>query len=338
MHIFYEDMIPEALGLARNMPEGADVYITTDTEAKAVAIRGAFAAGGRAPRDVRLVENRGRSESALLIGMKDVVLSGDYDVCCFWKEKVSRQVDYHASLSWAYKIDENLLGTAAYVQNVLGTFAENPRLGMLAVTLPFHAIYHWVPGNEWAGDYEITEQLARRLGLVTPMEKEDPPVTSFGGAFWFRADAMKKIFAYPWTYADFPEEPLPVDWTLLHAIERVYPFVAQDAGYYPAYTLTDRYAQLEFTSLSDLMKGYVKASLHDGHDFKNHLQAIEYVYDLNARPIRAKAKRVIKRRLPWGLYVVILGAKRVILGPRRGEALREIKFRLTRGKYRKRYE
>ncbi|MDR1797139.1 MAG: rhamnan synthesis F family protein [Clostridiales Family XIII bacterium] len=336
MHIFYPEMAAEALALAKNMPKPADVYITTDTQKKADAIAAVFRKGRLKPKEIRLTENRGRSESALLIGMRDIILSGQYEVICFWKEKVSKQVDYHASMSWAYKINENLLGSEAYVAHILKTFAENPRLGMLAVPEPFHAVYHWVPGNEWAADFGVTKSLAQRLGLRVPMKEGAPPVTSFGGAFWFRAAALEKLVGYAWQYEHFPCEPLPVDGTLLHAIERIYPFVCQDAGYYPAFAMTDRYAQLEFTNLHNVLQGYVAATLYHGHDFQNHLQAIEYVYDLNARPIRAKAKRIIKRRLPKSLYVCILGAKRVIMGPNRGDALKEIHFRLFRSSYLKR--
>lgn len=340
MHLFYPEMAQEALSLAQRMPEGADIFLTTDTQEKAEQFRGVFTKGGRAPKDVRVTVNRGRSESALLVGLRDVVLSGDYDVCCFWKEKVSKQVDYQASKSWAWKIDENLLGSAPYIENVLTLFAENPRLGMLAVTEPFHAVYHWVPGNEWAANFGITKELAARLGLKVPMKEGSPPVTSFGGAFWFRAAALRKLFEYPWSYEDFPQEPLPpiMDGTLLHAIERIYPFAAQDAGYYPAFVISGRYASLEMTNLTNYLQGYIQATLYHGHDFQNHLQAIEYIYDLNARPIRARAKRVIKRRMPRPVYILILGAKRVLLGPDRGDALKEIHFRLFRSRYLKKIE
>jgi len=171
-----------------------------------------------------------------------------------------------------------------------------------------------------------------------PMKEGAPPATSFGGAFWFRPAALKKLFEYPWEYEDFPEEPLSIDGTLLHAIERVYPFVAQDAGFYPAFALTDRYASLEITNMRDVLQGYVKSTLYGGHQFENHLQAIEYVYCMNTRPIRSRLKRFAKRKLPPKLYICILGAKRVILGPKRGEAIREIRFRLFRNRYVKRVE
>ncbi len=39
-----------------------------------------------------------------------------------------------------------------------------------------------------------------------------------------------------------PPEPLPQDGTISHAIERIYPFVAQSAGYPPAVVMSKSYA------------------------------------------------------------------------------------------------
>jgi rhamnosyltransferase len=327
MHIYYPEMAEEAAALAMNMPGGTDIYITTDTNEKAKQLRYIFSQF-RKVREIRIVENRGRSESALLIGIGEAALK--YDVACFWKEKVSRQVDYHASLAWAKKIDDSLLASQDYTENIVRTFTANPRLGLLCVPEPFHAVYHFVPGHEWAANFENTVALADKLGLHVPMDKDAQPVCSMGGAFWFRPAALKKLLTHPWKYADFPEEPLAEDGTLLHAIERVYPFTAQDAGFYPGFVMSDRYAALEYTNLRQYLSMYTYSTLYAWHNFDNYLQATDYVLAVSARPLRARVKRFAKRRLPRSLYIMMLGAKRVLLGPDRGDALREIFFRLTR--------
>jgi rhamnosyltransferase len=67
--------------------------------------------------------------------------------------------------------------------------------------------------------------------------------------FWFRAKALKALFAHPWTIEDFPEEPCTAsDGTLMHAVERCYPFVAQQAGYYSAWLMSDRFAAMMTTN------------------------------------------------------------------------------------------
>jgi len=330
MHIYYISTAGYAAELAMRMPGSADVYVSTDSEEKAGAIRAAFI-GKRALKGIIIVENRGRSESALIVGLGRIALG--YDVACFWKEKVSRQVDYHASLGWANKIDDALAASRVYIENIVHTFGENPRLGMLCVPEPFHAVYHWVPGNEWAANRNNTIALAIRLGLKVPMDEDAQPVCSFGGAFWFRPEALRKLFEYPWTYEDFPEEPLPIDGSLLHSIERIYTFVCQDAGYYPAFVMSDRYASLEYTSLRHYLSAYTYSAIYSGHEFENYLQATDFTLAIGVRPFRTLVKRAIKRKMPRTLYIAALGAKRLIFGPDRKAALREIRFRLFRKFY-----
>ena len=335
MHIFYPESAETAAEYASRMPEGTDVFISTDAEGKARTIRAAFK-GKRAIKGMIIVENRGRSESALIIGMANAVMN--YDIACFWKEKISKQVDYHASLGWANKIDDALFSSKTYIENILHTFSENPRLGMLCVPEPFHADYFWVPGNEWAVNRKNTIKLANRLGLQVPFDEDAQPICSFGGAFWFRPAAFGKLFNHPWTYEDFPREPLPIDGTLMHAIERVYSFICQDAGYYPAFVMSDRYASLEYTGVRHYLSAYTYSALYPGVSFDNYLQASEYVLAVGARPIRTLIKLKIKNKMPRGLYIAALGAKRVILGPDRAAARSEIKFRLFRKRYAKELE
>jgi rhamnosyltransferase len=247
MHLFYEDMFRDALHYARSLPSEADIYISVNDSGKANVIRTLFETIENKV-EVRLVENRGRSESALLVGMADA--AEKYDLLCFWKEKRSGHISpASASRSWAYKISENLLCTETYVQNILSAFEDNPRLGLLSPPPPNHAKLYAIPGREWDGNYENVLALSKQLKLSVPMTETKPPVCPLGGSFWFRATAMKKLFAYGWDYDDFPTEPIPGGGTVLHAIERIYPFVVQDAGYYPAYVLSDRYASLDYTNL-----------------------------------------------------------------------------------------
>jgi len=335
MHVFYPESAELAVKLADRMPENADIYISTDSEEKAKVLRSVFRET-RSPKGIVIVENRGRSESALLIGLAEAAQK--YDVVCFWKEKVSSQVDYHAALGWGYKIDDALLSSSMYVENVLRLFASETRLGMLCVPEPFHAVYHWVPGHEWAANFKNTKALANRLGLNVPMDVDEQPVCSFGGAFWFRPAALKKLFDYPWAYTDFPEEPLPIDGTLLHAIERIYTFVCQDAGYYPAFVMSNRYASLEYTNLRQYLSMYTYSALYTGYEFDNYLQATDFFLALNARPFRTRMKFRIKNGRSRNMYIAILGAKRVIFGPDRAGARREIKFRMFRKRYAKELE
>ena len=87
------------------------------------------------------------------------------------------------------------------------------------------------------------------------MDERRQPVAPLGTMFWFRPQALRKLFEHPWRYEDFTQEPVPVvDGDMMHAVERIYPFVAQDAGYYSAWGLTDAFARLEITNLNYMLR------------------------------------------------------------------------------------
>lgn len=57
------------------------------------------------------------------------------------------------------------------------------------------------------------------------------------------------MLEHEWKFTDFPQEPIKTDGTILHAIERSYSYVAQDAGYYPMIIMNSNFAELEYENL-----------------------------------------------------------------------------------------
>ena len=255
MHLYFPDLLDESLHYALSMPELCDVYITTNTLEKKEAIEDKFHNFPCRTLDVRLIENRGRDVSSLLVGVKDVIMK--YDYVCFVHDKKSTQV-VPGSLGheFGYQCFENLLGSKEYVANVIGTFYDNERLGMLSPIYPIHGNYFSVNGDfDWAGNYDITRQLASELGLTIPISHEKSPVAPLGTMFWFRPQALKILYDYNWEYDDFPQEPNGTDATLLHAIERIYSFVVQQQGFYPAIVCNELFANISITNLTDILQG-----------------------------------------------------------------------------------
>lgn len=109
------------------------------------------------------------------------------------------------------------------------------------------------------------------------------------------------------TYDDFPKEPNDVDGTILHEIERLYPFVAQDAGYYTAYCITDEYAQTELTNLNFIVRG-LNVALFDIYGPRNYnglLLELEKHPDRGRGRIRLwkkKVKEFLKSFIPSAIW------------------------------------
>ena len=63
------------------------------------------------------------------------------------------------------------------------------------------------------------ELLAPQLGVRSIPEHFIFPV---GSMFWARAAALAPLLSLELGYDDYPEEPLPYDGTMLHALERLF--------------------------------------------------------------------------------------------------------------------
>jgi lipopolysaccharide biosynthesis protein len=104
---------------------------------------------------------------------------------------------------------------------ILHRFAEDAKLGIVFPEDP--AL------SDWDDNFEIAAGLAGRMKL----QGELPPFFDFPGGtmFWARPEALKPLFDLGLDWHDYPDEPVPLDGTILHAIERLLPFVARQAGY-----------------------------------------------------------------------------------------------------------
>lgn len=323
MHLYFDDLAETSLRYAQSMPPFADIYITTNTEEKKKIFEEKFANLVCHKLEIRVVPNRGRDVSSLLVSLKDVV--PQYDIACFYHDKKSGQVaPGSVGEAFGYKCAENVLYNQDFVYRVLDTFEKNPRLGLLSPPEPNHAEYFASLGHEWFNNYGNTKELADRLKLTIPMDESKEPIAPLGSVFWFRVDAMRILHEYPWKYEDFPEEPLPIDSTISHAIERIRPFVVQQAGYYPAFLMVDKFARIEFTNLRQYLRNYVK--FMERHDFlvgrqKQIIDLMDNVYAQkngavnNGGTKSAQIERVCKKIIPGRLYNWLIRIKRSIFGP-----------------------
>ena len=274
MHLYFIDLIEESFSYACTMPENADVYITTNTEEKKGAIEKVFSKGKFNHCEVRVIENRGRDVSSILVGVKDVIMK--YDIACFVHDKKTAQINPGSvGAGFAYKCFKNTLYNKKFVNNVLDVFEKNPRLGLLAPPMPNHADYFPLLCNEWGPNFDTTKKLAEQLNINVPMSAEKEAIAPYGTFFWFRPIAMKKLFDHDWQYEEFPPEPNNTDGTILHAVERLYPFAVQSVGYYPGIVMADKLASLEYTNLLYYVREYNKVITATGNSNYFHLMRDE---------------------------------------------------------------
>lgn len=198
-------------------------------------------------------ENRGRDVSALLVTARTIFFQ--YDYVCFVHDKKEKGLSGIADFNlWVRNLWDNTLKSEEYIKNVLDTLVSMDEIGILVPPEPVGDEMNAWYGNAWYGEYEETVKLAKRLQIQANIERQYPPIT-LGTVFWCKTKALKKLFAVPWNYCDFCEEPLPETGTLSHAVERIFAYAAQDAGHKTGVVMTCSYAAQLLSSVQDKMQG-----------------------------------------------------------------------------------
>lgn len=319
LHIYFEDKIDYCYNYASSMPQDADIYITTDTEKKKNLILQKFLNLECRKLEVIIIENRGRDISALLIGCKDFI--ADYDYICFAHDKKSTHVKpYIIGEAFSYKCFENVLASKSFVENVICTFDKNPQLGLLVPPPPNHSVFYSTIGFEWGYNYEHTIKLAEKLKLNVDFNRDKPPIAPLGTMFWFRAKALKRLLEYNWKYEDFPVEPIrSEDGYVMHAIERIYPFVAQNEGYYTGWLMSDHFARMEITNLYYLLRD-VQTTFNRHYGILDRQSMLYLIghplvatngsegknYELSVKTL---VKIILKKKLPFSVYDFLVRVK-----------------------------
>jgi lipopolysaccharide biosynthesis protein len=313
IHIYYEDLIDYCFEYAKSMPDTADIYVTTSSPKMKELIQIQFSKLNCNKLEVILIENRGRDVSSLLVGAKDFLL--DYDFVCFAHDKKTKQFEpYSIGESFSYKCFENVLSNKIFVENVIDTFHKNPRLGLLTPPPPNHAAFYGVLGTEWGANYEITKKLAEDMKLKVNMDNFKEPISPLGTMFWFRPKALKTLIDYDWKYEDFPKEPNANDGTILHGIERIYSFVVQHEGYYPAWVMTNSFAKIEVTNLHYMLRELNTALFGQlGHHY-GHVHLVNSIWgNISLKSlVKKKFKAKAKKYTPTFLWNILRKTKQKI--------------------------
>ncbi|HTL28726.1 MAG TPA: rhamnan synthesis F family protein, partial [Tepidisphaeraceae bacterium] len=221
VHFHYPELYSELSAMIAANRSRCDLLLTTNSVRKARALEKESA--GYKGGDVRImtIPNRGRDIGAFITGLGESIKQ--YDVIGHLHSKRSLFLtDRAIGERWRQFIWANLVGREhAMMDVVLDRFAKDERLGLVFPDDP-HL-------SAWDENLEIAQDLAKRMGL----RRELPPFFNFplGTMFWARSAALAPLFDLGLDWESYPVEPAPIDGTILHALERILPFVVEHRGY-----------------------------------------------------------------------------------------------------------
>ncbi len=228
VHLFHADLMWEFISYAKNLPQGAEVFVTTPHKEQMRGIQEAFRVALPALKITVLhSENRGRDVAPWLVETQ--AYYDRFDYFCHVHSKRSVHTG-EMGVSWRHYLLDNLL-TAKALACIVGAFEGDPQLGAIAPSPYAPILSTFLVNGPWGGNKENMKALMRRItGKECSMTPSDL-VFSCGTMFWFRPSALKPLYDLNLQYEDFSAEPTGLDGTLAHAIERAIGCVCAQAGY-----------------------------------------------------------------------------------------------------------
>ena len=213
LHVYYADLLPdmvERLALNTLQP---DLFISIADDADRPQVEAALAHYLGRIVAIERMPNRGRDIGPMLTAFRERLM-GEYDFIGHLHTKKSIDVrDKAMGVKWYHFLLENLLGGAAgaSADAAIAAMQADATIGMV------------FPGDPYVlglgANRTHALELGARLGLAHLPEHFMFPV---GSMFWARTAALAPIMDLAFDWDDYPDEPLPYDGTMLHALERLF--------------------------------------------------------------------------------------------------------------------
>ena len=251
VHAFYANMIEEFWILIARMPKPYKIYVSTAADSHREMICDFLLKQGLTQDefDVRVVEaNRGRDMSSLFITFRDVIMAEEHQLCLRLHSKRTPQVSRQVGTSFKNHLFDNLAPSTRYIENLYDLIEENPEIG-LAMPPTIHIGFATL-GHSWFNNRGPFDKIVHEMGLDVPIDP-NTPLAPYGTMYWFRSDALRRMFEWEWRWDQYNQEPMHVDGGLAHVQERLIPYVVQDKGYRVISIMTPQsaarnYAKLEY--------------------------------------------------------------------------------------------
>ncbi len=241
-HIYYPDLVGECMEYLTRIPKEYDLYISYSIDETGNAISEFVKIHNIKNCIFRKKNNRGRDVSSMLVTFREDILQYKYFCFLHDKKSVGNIRDLTSAVKWRKLYFDCLLYDRGYIESIVAMFESDEELGILTPPQPFENEFIYGFNDEWLIAYDASVELANRLKLGRIPQK-DRDHSMLGTSFWARTQALEKLLIYPFTYDDFPEEPMKTDGQLGHAVERMIGFIAEENGYRCEVTMPDSIAQ-----------------------------------------------------------------------------------------------
>jgi rhamnosyltransferase len=250
VHLVDAEALDDVAAYCRNLEMSSHLIVTAPSDIDPVRIRERLEHDGAPPFasvEVRtLPPDNLNHMSALLIGCRDVLLDGPYDIIIKLVATSPRRTSFNADRYLARHQFDNLLNSPGYVANLMALFEREPGLG--AVFPPTVHLGRSHLGAGWGPMRRRAESVAKSLRIGVPFD-DVSPLAPFGGMMVFRPEALRSLTEHVWQYSDYAPAAAYPDAPLADTQERLIAYAMGERGFHCRTVLTMEHADISHTAL-----------------------------------------------------------------------------------------
>lgn len=210
IHAYYPDVLDDIFQRFARTARDARIVVTTTSEAKAADVRAAADQAGMTNIELIICANSGRDIGPFIDHMSP--LCSDDEIVCHIHTKKSPEAGDWFGEKWRDNMFRSILS-----QPALDLF-DDPEVGLVIPDNPRN--------NGWGKNWDEASRLAAHWKRSLPLHPGPFPI---GNMFWVRGRVLAAMRDATCD-SHWPHEPVPVDGTVLHAIERLWPMACDVAG------------------------------------------------------------------------------------------------------------
>ncbi len=217
LHVYYPDMLHDIMNRLEVNIIRPDLFISVNNSNSMNLVTNSLLNYTGKIVAIQIVPNRGRDIGPLLTVFGNKLVK-DYDIIGHIHTKKSLHIkDRSFSSIWNNFLLENLLGGNSggrMADAIISVMSNDIKTGIVFPDNPS------VIG--WTKNRQIAEIIALQLGISKLPDEFNFPV---GTMFWICSSVLKRFVDIDLQWEDYPPEPLPIDGSILHAIERLFGIV-----------------------------------------------------------------------------------------------------------------
>jgi lipopolysaccharide biosynthesis protein len=214
LHVYYIDQLDNILNYLGNIPALFNLYISVPNHLKKFVVEESICTKLPKLQNLQIEDtpNRGRDVAPFIIRFGKDLLKHDIILHIHTKKSA-----HNPKLNnWAEDIYKSLLGSEKKVETILSLLCSNGKYIYPTEQNSF------VPDpTGWGTNFEIATKIISKFSKDLNINNYRNVRFPQGNMFWCTKEAAKPLLNLPLTWEDFPEEPLAVDGTIAHALERL---------------------------------------------------------------------------------------------------------------------